>query len=121
MKTYEVQVRIEGTIDVEDPNCPSGLRGSGCYMTACKCWQDVTVTLTADSEDEARNKVKAHDFEEPCCDVEDIEKVEIVSVEDCGESDEECFETCWGAVESDEDDGPDPDDYYEERRERERS
>lgn len=74
MKTYEVQVRIEGTIDVEDPNCPSGWRGSGCYMTACKCWQDVTVTLTAESEDEARNKVKAHDFEEPCCDVEDIEE-----------------------------------------------
>ena len=75
--------------------------------------------MTAESEDEARKKVNAHDFDEPCCDVEDIQKVIITGVEDCGESDEECFETCWGAVESEEDDGPDPDDYYEERRLRE--
>lgn len=121
MNCYEIQVRIEGTITIEDPHGPSEWRGSGCYTTDCYCWQDVNVTLPAESEDAARKAVEAYDFSgDPLCDVEDIREVMIKSIELIGEDDDDdTIETCWGSIESCEDDGPDPDDYYEERRLRE--
>lgn len=120
MECFEVLVLLKGTVRQEDPHCPSQGRGSGCYDIDVPAEQRVTVTVPANNEGLARNLAQVYCYEgEGGCELESVNDVEIKCVIPCGESDDPGMEFDWGELEVPEDNGPDPDDYYEERRERE--
>lgn len=120
MECFEVLVLLKGTVRQEDPHCPSQWRGSGCYDIDVPASQRVTVTVPAQNEGLAKNLAMAYCYEgEGGCELESVDDVDIKCVIPCGECDDPGMEFDWGALEVAEDDGPDPDAYYEERRLRE--
>ena len=121
MECFEVCVLLRGTVRQEDPHCPSQWRGSGCYDVDVPASQRVKVTVPANNEGLAKNLAMAYCYEgEGGCELESVDDVEVKCVIPCGECDDPGMEFDWGELEVAEDDGPDPDDYYEERGLRER-
>ena len=121
MECFEVCVLLRGTVRQEDPHCPSQWRGSGCYDIDVPASQRVKVTVPAQNEGLARNLAMSYCYEgEGGCELESVDDVDVKCVIPCGECDDLGMEFDWGELEVPEDDGPDPDDLYEERRLRER-
>ena len=118
MECFEVCVLLRGTVRQEDPHCPSQWRGSGCYDIDVPATQRVTVTVTAKDKDAAESVAKMYCYEgERGCELESVDGVDVKCCIPCGESDDSGMEFDWGDAEVSEDDGPDPDEAYERRRE----
>lgn len=83
----KIKARLYGTVQVEDPRCPSEWHGSGCYDIDVPATQEVTVTMpgVTDKED-AKRMAKAFCYEsESGCQVENVHEVmilECISQED---------------------------------------
>lgn len=117
---FKARVHVDGHYTVEDPHCPSEWRGSGVYDHEIATWIDTDVELWAKSYGEAESLILGYNFADgTVVDVEDIciEKIEYLC---CGEEDYADDELVLSDPEWNEnevDDGPDPDDYYDRKRE----
>lgn len=90
MNCYKIDVRLRGTVRVEDPKCPAGWRGSGCYDIDVDATQDALVYVVAESKGEAFCLVTDFDYlGERMCELEDIEVISILGMEEIKEVDEE--------------------------------
>lgn len=117
-KYYEAKIRLEGTILQEDPRCPSRWKGSGCYDINVACSQAAEVSVAAESEEEARRAIEEFDYGSfRDCEVTYIEDVIILKITCNGEDEAEengVVDVAFSPSSSVEEDGPEPEDRYEE-------
>ena len=51
LKKFMVNVHLDGHYTIEDPRCPWGWHGSGCYDIDIHTWTDLEVEVWAETED----------------------------------------------------------------------
>ena len=126
LKQFELKIHLDGHYTIEDPKCPSYWRGSGCYDIDIQCWADFPIEVWAVDEDQAKQLAydyPSYDGLTTCAEIETIqvESVRFIKdLQDRGEDEASVIEPVNFDWDENEYDGPDPDDYYESRREYER-
>lgn len=125
MKIFKANVHLDGHYTIEDPQCPSYWKGSGCYDIDVPASADLEVEVWAETEVQARKYALEYEYNDTSSSVElDAVRVESVNfVEDLLDRDQEeagVIEPVNFYWDENYDEGPDPDYYYETRREYER-
>ena len=119
MNTYIMTIRLEGTVRVEDPHCPASWMGSGCYDIDVPAYSDGTLTVNAESEEDARQYAMDYEYDDILEEVHeiDIRGIEIDDTCAPGEQNEGIVDIDFDEPEIREAYEPDPDEEYERRRE----
>ena len=122
MECFEIEVSLKGTVRMEDPKCPSYWRGSGVYDIDVPVSAEAEVVIYHNDLEAVKKMLEEYgwpelEWSEVCgiefgkvhrtpCDAEEVDTIDDAVVRVVSQTDLE-------------DNGPDPDDYYEERCERE--
>lgn len=117
---FKARVHVDGHYTVEDPHCPSEWRGSGVYDREIATWIDTDVELWAKSYGEAEKLILGYDFADgTVIDIEDvfIKKIEYLCCAKETEADDDIVLSDPDWKEEPRYEGPDPDDYYDRKRE----
>lgn len=90
LKQFKVNVIVYGHYTIEDPKCPSGWRGSGCYDIEIETWCDPELEVWAHSEEEAEKFAEEYDYANDyvIC-IDDVIIEDIVFVAELDRDDEE--------------------------------
>lgn len=84
MKTFEVVIKLYGTVNVEDPHGPSEWRGSGCYCIDVPAYCKAYVGVNAESVEEAVQIAMAHEYDDS--EMDEVSDSLLLSAEELGGS-----------------------------------